>query len=575
MQSVRLLARRVHPKVFRKAFRPSFQQAPKEAQKYDFGDDNSNNEEDFLSSAQEIEALFRSMDTNGNGELDKDELATALRKGKLPTSREHLDKLFQEMDTNKSGAIDLEEFTVFVQERKQKLHRAYHWILQHNNNLTSTENPHKGFTARTLRVAAKRCGVHLSDADVELIWSKLDANGDNHISYPEFVSCLLLAPEINPRYFLDSWYTDAFCDDAESQFTIPREIRVDENDDDDLDTTVSFGQVVAKKLACGGIAGAISRTFTAPMDRIRVLMMTASGGTNEAMGVRGALTTATKNGGYARLWMGNGVNCLKIGPEMGIKLMAFDVLKDKIAKDPSNVTVAERFAAGGAAGVVAQVAIYPMEVIKTRLAVTTQAKPPSMTECIKRTFSEGGHRAFYAGVGPSIVGILPYAAIDLSLNSMLRDYAANYLEQTKQETNVPVLLGCGMVSSGLAAVMTFPLNVIRTNAQATGDSFARIVQALQAQGWRSFYRGLVPCLGKVLPATSISYAAYEYLGGEWDQNMRASRHLSVGIGYPTTAAVRSRDMKFPTRPKSFPARKPPGIHKTLYARRFEAVDAMN
>ena len=41
---------------------------------------------------------------------------------------------------------------------------------------------------------------------------------------------------------------------------------------------------------------------------------------------------------------------LKIAPETSIKFLAFDQLKLSLARDPSNVTVSERFAAGGAAG---------------------------------------------------------------------------------------------------------------------------------------------------------------------------------------------------------------------------------
>lgn len=511
MQSLKLLARRIHPRVVRRAYRPGLQRGPNEAKDAQQDFQEYYYESEPLSSQAEIAQLFHEIDTNGDGEISPEELAQALRKGKLPTSQEHLDKLFREIDTDQSGGIDITEFTAFVQERRQKLHQAYQWILQHRTSLAETA--HHGFTAQTFRTAAKKAAVHLSDADVQLIMQQLDQNGDQRISYREFVDCLLLAPEINPRYFLDSWYTNAFCDDAESQYSVPREIRVDEDE--------SFVQMVTKKLACGGLAGALSRTLTAPIDRIRVLMMTSAA--NNPLGLRAALTTAS-NGGYMRLWLGNGVNCLKIAPEMGIKLLAFDVVKNSIAQDPSNVSMTERFAAGGLAGVMAQLSVYPMEVIKTRLAMTVNGETSvGMMECARRTLSNGGYRAFYAGAGPSTVGIIPYAAIDLSLNSLLKEYAANQLQQAKQETSVPVLLGCGMVSSGTATVLTFPLNVIRTQAQATGYGFGRVVGNLQSQGWRAFYRGLVPCLAKVLPATSISYAAYEYLGGTWDKAVATNK----------------------------------------------------
>ena len=197
----------------------------------------------------------------------------------------------------------------------------------------------------------------------------------------------------------------------------------------------------------------------------------------------------------------------------------FDTIKNGIAGDPGNVSASERFVAGGLAGVTAQLSIYPMEVVKTRLAIAAPGATSGIADCARQIVSQGGYRAFYAGVGPSIVGIVPYAAIDLSMNSLLKDYAAQHLQAQKRETSVPVLLGCGMASSGTAAVLTFPLNAIRTKAQATGGSFGSVFNSIRLQGWGAFYRGVVPSLMKVLPATSISYAAYEYLGGTWDKTV--------------------------------------------------------
>jgi hypothetical protein len=75
-------------------------------------------------------------------------------------------------------------------------------------------------------------------------------------------------------------------------------------------------------------------------------------------------------GGVRAFFRGNGANVLKVVPETAVKFAAFDLLKRAIATDPGNVTIAERFAAGGLAGVASQALVYPLEVIKTRLAVT-------------------------------------------------------------------------------------------------------------------------------------------------------------------------------------------------------------
>lgn len=328
MQALRQLARRLNNPKFARRVLPPLQQTRQEAKDakivlQQLLDDHVS----WLKQRNEIKDLFEELDVNGDGKLDMEELAQALRKGRIPTSHQHMIQLYQEIDNDSNGMIDLDDFTTFVIYRKQKLQQAFEWIMQHN---TSSDEQKRGFTAETFRTAAAKSGVNLSDADINKIMQHLDQNGNKHISYDEFVNCMLFAPDINPRCFLDSWYTEAFCDDAASEYTIPREIRTPSD--------LPFSVVVSKKLSCGGAAGCLSRTFTAPIDRVRVLMMTSA----ERLGIGSAVARAT-NGGFTRLWMGNGVNCLKITPEMGIKLVSFDIIKNRIAQDSTNASISEQF----------------------------------------------------------------------------------------------------------------------------------------------------------------------------------------------------------------------------------------
>lgn len=75
-----------------------------------------------------------------------------------------------------------------------------------------------------------------------------------------------------------------------------------------------------------------------------------------------------KEGGIKGLWRGNGINVLKIAPETAIKFASYEQVKRFIKGDSKeNLTIYERFIAGALAGGISQTAIYPMEVLKTRL----------------------------------------------------------------------------------------------------------------------------------------------------------------------------------------------------------------
>jgi solute carrier family 25 phosphate transporter 23/24/25/41 len=76
----------------------------------------------------------------------------------------------------------------------------------------------------------------------------------------------------------------------------------------------------------------------------------------------------------------------------------------------------------------------------------------------------------------------------------------------KEEPGVMAMLAFGSVSGSVGATMVYPLNLVRTRLQAAGSSghpqqytgFQDVVMQTYARdGWRGFYRGLIPTLTKV------------------------------------------------------------------------------
>ncbi|VDN33927.1 unnamed protein product [Dibothriocephalus latus] len=126
---------------------------------------------------------------------------------------------------------------------------------------------------------------------------------------------------------------------------------------------VGFIGVICSPPPLPGIAGCVSRTSTAPLDRVKVIWQ-ARGGKAASTGLIGSFKTMLREGGYASMWRGNGVNCIKIAPESAIKFQAYEFFKKLIRGDRQDQTVAlqEKFLAGAMAGATAQTLIYPMEV---------------------------------------------------------------------------------------------------------------------------------------------------------------------------------------------------------------------
>uniref|UniRef100_A0A914RZ49 ADP/ATP translocase n=1 Tax=Parascaris equorum TaxID=6256 RepID=A0A914RZ49_PAREQ len=156
-------------------------------------------------------------------------------------------------------------------------------------------------------------------------------------------------------------------------------------------------------------------------------------------------------GGLKSFWRGNGVNVAKIAPESAIKFMAYEQTKRLIQrfKRDQELCVYERFMAGSSAGVISQSVIYPMEVLKTRLALRrTGQLDKGLFHFAQKMYRSEGLLCFYK-----------------TLKSLYVRY-----QQDSTEPGVLALLACGTCSSTCGQLASYPLALIRTRLQARSSA---------------------------------------------------------------------------------------------------------
>jgi solute carrier family 25 phosphate transporter 23/24/25/41 len=78
-----------------------------------------------------------------------------------------------------------------------------------------------------------------------------------------------------------------------------------------------------------------------------------------------------------------------------------------------------------------------------------------------------GVQAFYKGLTPALVGVFPYAAIDMSVYETLkltyvRWNKLNQQSKGKEAAGAFVSLSCGMTSGSVGAIIVYPLSLVRT-----------------------------------------------------------------------------------------------------------------
>jgi hypothetical protein len=178
---------------------------------------------------------------------------------------------------------------------------------------------------------------------------------------------------------------------------------------------------------------------------------------------------------------------------------------------PANTLVA-----AGLAGTVSWLTLYPLEVLRSRMAVeacaeacATQSSPHALFRAI---LAAEGWRALYRGLGPSVAAIFPEAAITYGLHDLLKR-AYRRLNRGR-EPGVGPSLAFGVLSAFTGQTVAYPLETVsrRLQVQAAGGgaTAVSVVRELLRQGGpRALYRGIGAASLRLVPMALVSFGTYE------------------------------------------------------------------
>ncbi|XP_076838690.1 calcium-binding mitochondrial carrier protein SCaMC-3b isoform X2 [Brachyhypopomus gauderio] len=440
--------------------------------------------------------LFDKLDLNKDGRIDINELRAGL--DAWGVVRSDAEEIVRVSDTNRDGQLDFEEFTQYLRAHEKEL-RLMFCSLDRNND--------GHIDVGEIQQSLYTLGVKVTVEEACKILQSIDRDGTMTINWNEWRDHFLFNPFHKMEDIAHYWKHSLMLDFGE-QLTVP-----DEFSDWERRTGLVWRQLFA-----GAVAGAVSRTGTAPLDRLKVfLQVHGSGGCSLWTGLHGMV----KEGGIRSLWRGNGINVLKIAPESAMKFMAYEQIKWVIrgCKEGGTLRVQERFVAGSLAGATAQTIIYPMEVLKTRLTLRKTGQYSGTIDCARQILHKEGVRAFYRGYVPNTLGIIPYAGIDLAVYETLKNAWLQQYCTGSADPGVFVLLGCGTMSSTCGQLASYPLALIRTRMQAQASiegapqlsMVGQFKYIVSHEGVLGLYRGIAPNFLKVIPAVSISYVVYEHM----------------------------------------------------------------
>lgn len=268
------------------------------------------------------------------------------------------------------------------------------------------------------------------------------------------------------------------------------------------------------EFSAGALGGAVSRTATAPIDRLRTIFQVDSCEANKKdLNPQKVFRHMLVEGKWQSLWRGNLVNVLKTAPESAIRFATYEKLKAtfnhsrKIKVNP----IEEKLLCGSAAGLVSTLTLYPLKTVKTMMNLGRSGEYKSIADCITQLYQKHGLKAFYRGLLCNSVAIIPSTGIDLACYETTKQYYSKLMN--KSEPNMTEKIIIGMASSSFGNLVVYPLLFARTRLQSNRSQTETTINLLKRiwarDGIRGVYTGFSLHILKMAPAAGISYITFE------------------------------------------------------------------
>uniref|UniRef100_A0A8C8E2Y6 Solute carrier family 25 member 12 n=1 Tax=Oryzias sinensis TaxID=183150 RepID=A0A8C8E2Y6_9TELE len=215
---------------------------------------------------------------------------------------------------------------------------------------------------------------------------------------------------------------------------------------------------------------------------------------------------------------------------------------------------AYRFSLGSIAGATGATAVYPIDLVKTRMqnqrstgSFVGELMYKNSFDCAKKVLRYEGFFGFYRGLLPQLIGVAPEKAIKLTMNDFVRD------KFTTQDDTIP--LPAEILAGGCAGasqvIFTNPLEIVKIRLQVAGEittgprvSALTVVRDL---GFLGLYKGAKACFLRDIPFSAIYFPVYahtkEKLADE-DGRLGALQLLTAGAiaGIPAASLVTPADV---------------------------------
>jgi len=263
----------------------------------------------------------------------------------------------------------------------------------------------------------------------------------------------------------------------------------------------------AADFAAGGISGAVAKTATAPIERVKLIIQTQdanplikSGQVKRYTGISDCFVRVYNEQGLKAFWRGNFTNVIRYFPTQAFNFAFKDSIKSLFPKYNPKTNFGMFFlvnmASGGLAGAGSLCIVYPLDYARTRLASDVGSGQKSfngLADClIKTAKGPSGVLGLYNGFGVSVAGIIPYRGVYFGMYDSLA--GINPFRNDKGVIGLVSKFAIAQITAITAGYASYPFDTIRRRLQMQSEK--------PKSEW--LYQGTVDCFFKILKEEGTS-----------------------------------------------------------------------
>ncbi|MQM20302.1 hypothetical protein Taro_053321 [Colocasia esculenta] len=269
-------------------------------------------------------------------------------------------------------------------------------------------------------------------------------------------------------------------------------------------------------MVAGSVAGLVEHTAMFPVDTLKTRMQ-AQRPCQPPMGLRQALASVLRVEGPFGLYRGIGAMGLGAGPAHAVYFSVYETAKEFLSRGNPNNPAAH--AGSGVLATVASDAVFtPMDTVKQRLQLR-DSPYKGVVDCVGRVLREEGPRAFFVSYRTTVVMNAPFTAVHFATYEAAKRGLIEVSPESANDERLVVHATAGAAAGALAAVVTTPLDVVKTQLQCQGvcgcerfssSSTLEVIRAIvRRDGYAGLVRGWKPRMLFHAPAAAICWSTYE------------------------------------------------------------------